>query len=80
MKTAAVEIYCCKKIAAFQLAGYSAWTGEAAGSNPACYTKGGHVPRLANNICNVIVQGSIPWLSTERPVSLTVQDSTLSMC
>ena len=25
---------------------------------------GGHVPRLAKNICNVIVQGSIPWLST----------------
>ena len=27
-----------KHIAAFQLAGYSAWNGEDAGSNPACYT------------------------------------------
>lgn len=28
-----------KNIAAFQLVGYSAWNGEGAGSNPACYTK-----------------------------------------
>lgn len=27
-----------KHIAAFQLAGYSAWNGEDAGSSPACYT------------------------------------------
>ena len=27
-----------KNIAAFQLVGYSAWNGEGAGSNPACYT------------------------------------------
>ena len=27
-------------IAAFQLAGYSAWNGEDAGSSPACYTVG----------------------------------------
>jgi hypothetical protein len=28
-----------RNIAAFQLVGYSAWNGEAAGSSPACYTK-----------------------------------------
>jgi hypothetical protein len=37
MKTAVAEIP-LQNIAAFQLVGYSAWTGEAAGSNPACYT------------------------------------------
>lgn len=41
------------------MVGYSAWTGEAAGSSPACYTK---VRWYNGNItdCRSVVTGSIP--------------------
>lgn len=70
-----------KNIAAFQLAGYSAWNGEGAGSSPACYTVrwAAMFQRLAKNICNVLVQGSIPWRSTIQNVRLMAEDATLSM-
>lgn len=52
-----------KNIGAFRLAGYFTWNEEAAGSNPVSYTinMGGHVPRLAKNICNVFGRVRFPY-------------------
>ena len=41
-----------KNIAAFQLVGYSAWNGEAAGSSPACYTNPGNI------VCSTVSAGT----------------------
>jgi hypothetical protein len=58
-------------IAAFQLAGYSAWNGEDAGSSPACYTNPTPISLVGFSLfgkashCGCEESGSIPGVNQE---------------
>ena len=61
-------------IAAFQLAGYSAWNGEDAGSSPACYTQSVRLTARTQDFhsCNT---GSIPVQITVGWCNGNISDS-----
>ena len=78
-----------QNIEAFRLAGYSTWTGEAVGSNPAFYTiaKNERFVSVMANItdCRSVATGSIPvrtakivkWCNGNTSVSEIEDDSSI---